>query len=118
MSPKPTSTKSTTPSVPDLSADDAVNQTTPKSGGFKGVLKSIGKGAANILLPGLGNTLGGGLSASLLGATMPGLGSSTTQYLVLQQQMQQQQLAFETMSTVLKCRADASMSAIRNMQIK
>src|SRR5215831_8669159 len=114
MSVKPT----TGLSIPDLNVnlDDTVNQATPgKSGGFAGVLKSIGKGAANILLPGLGSAIGGGLSSQLLGAAMPGLGSSTTQYLVLQQKMQQEQLAFETMSTVLKVRADASMSAIRNM---
>jgi hypothetical protein len=117
MSVKPTPT----PTVPDLnvSLDDVVSQATPtKSGGFAGVLKSIGKGAANIVLPGLGSTLGGGLSAKLLGAAMPGLGANTTQYLVMQQQMQQEQLAFETMSTVLKVRADTSMTAIRNMTIK
>jgi hypothetical protein len=111
----------TTPTVPDLnvSLDDVVSQATPgKSGGFAGVLKSIGKGAANILLPGLGSAIGGGLSSQLLAGAMPGLGSSTTQYLVLQQKMQQEQLAFETMSTVLKVRADSAMSAIRNMTIK
>jgi hypothetical protein len=115
MSVKPTSPLS----IPDLNVADVVNQATPgKSGGFAGVLKSIGKGAANILLPGLGTAIGGGLSAQLLGSAMPGLGSNTTQYLVMQQQMQQEQLAFETMSTVLKVRADTSMTAIRNMTIK
>jgi hypothetical protein len=54
----------------------------------------------------------------LLGAAMPTLGSNTTQYLAMQNQMQQEQIAFEMASTVLKIRADSSMAAIRNMQLK
>ena len=103
----------------DGNVDDILNQAQPsKSGGFKGVLSSIGKGAANLVLPGLGGVLGGGISSRLLGAAMPGLGTDATQYLAMQNQIQQQQIAFEMVSTVLKIRADSSMSAIRNMQIK
>ncbi|HKA01655.1 MAG TPA: hypothetical protein VKE70_34315 [Candidatus Solibacter sp.] len=103
----------------DVNVDDILKQAQPpKSGGFKRVLTSIGKGAANIILPGLGGGLGGGISARLLGAAMPTLGTDTTQYLAMQNQLQQEQIAFEMVSTVLKIRADSSMSAIRNMQIK
>jgi hypothetical protein len=103
----------------DVSVDDILKQAQPStSGGFKRVLTSIGKGAANILLPGLGGMLGGGISSQLLGAAMPSLGSDTTQYLAMQNQMQQQQIAFEMASTVLKIRGDSSMAAIRNMELK
>jgi hypothetical protein len=104
------------------SVDDILKQAQPpKPGGFKRVLTSIGKGAANaasIVLPGLSGALGGGISGSLLGASMPTLGTDTTQYLAMQNQIQQEQIAFEMASTVLKVRADSSMSAIRNMQLK
>jgi hypothetical protein len=109
----------------DVTVSDILNQAQPaKSSGFKRVMSSIGKGAANILLPGLGGlsglggALGGGISSQLLGAALPSMGSDTTQYLAMQNQMQQQQIAFEMVSTVLKIRADSSMSAIRNMQLK
>jgi hypothetical protein len=102
-----------------LNVDDILNQALPgKSGGFKGVLGTIGRTAANVILPGLGGAIGGGISGRLLGSMMPGLGSDVGQYLALQSQMQQEQLAFETASTVLKIRADTSMTAIRNMTIK
>jgi hypothetical protein len=104
---------------PDPSVNDTLNQTKPSKGSiFKSVLGTIGKSAANILLPGLGGTIGGGISSKILGAAMPGLGSDVTQYLALQQQLQQEQVSFETMSTVLKIRGDSSMSAIRNMTLK
>lgn len=103
----------------DANVDDILKQAQPsKSGGFKRVMSSIGKGAASILLPGLTGGLGGGISAKLLGAAMPALGSDTTQYLAMQNQIQQEQIAFEMASTVLKIRADSSMAAIRNMQLK
>jgi hypothetical protein len=103
----------------DANVGDVLNQTQPgKSGGFKGILGTIGRTAANVVLPGLGGVIGGGISSRLLGSMMPGLGTDVTQYLALQQQMQQEQLTFETMSTVLKVRADSSMTAIRNMTLK
>ena len=104
---------------PDLNVGEVLKQTLPgKTGGFKGVLGTIGRGAANVILPGLGGTLGTGIAGRLLGSMMPGLGSDPGQYLALQNQMQQEQIAFETASTVLKIRADTSMTAIRNMNIK
>jgi hypothetical protein len=112
MSVKPTSST-------DLNVDQIVNQALPgKSGGFKGVLGTIGRTAANVVLPGLGGAIGRGISGQVIGSMMPGLGSDVGQYLALQSQMQQEQLAFETASTVLKIRADTSMTAVRNMTIK
>src|SRR5262245_51779741 len=104
---------------PNLNVDDILNQALPgKPGGFKGVLGTIGRTAANVVLPWLCGAIGGGVSGRLLGSLMPSLGSDVGQYLSLQNQIQQEQLAFETASTVLKIRADTSMSAIRNMNIK
>src|SRR5215510_1908956 len=112
MSVKPTSST-------DLNPDQIINRALPgKSGGFKGVLGTIGRTAANVVLPGLGGAIGRGISGQVLGSMMPGLGSDVGQYLALQSQMQQEQLAFETASTVLKIRADTSMTAVRNMNIK
>jgi hypothetical protein len=104
---------------PDLNVSDIVKQSLPgKTGGFKGVLGTIGRTAASIMLPGIGGSLGTGIAGRLLGSMMPGLGSDPGQYLALQNQMQQEQIAFETASTVLKIRADTSMTAIRNMNVK
>jgi hypothetical protein len=103
----------------DINIDEILKQAQPsKGGGFKSVLGAIGRGALNIAFPGLGGALGGGIAGRLLGEAMPGIGSETTQYLALQRQLQQEQIAFETVSTVLKIRADTSMTAIRNMNVK
>jgi hypothetical protein len=103
----------------DLNIDEILNHAQPSKGGrFKSILGAIGRGALNIAFPGLGGAIGGGISARLLGSAMPGLGSDAGQYLAFQRQMQQEQLAFETVSTILKIRADTSMTAIRNMNIK
>ncbi|HWR49881.1 MAG TPA: hypothetical protein VN428_02170 [Bryobacteraceae bacterium] len=104
-----------TPS-PEYSIDDILKNTKPKGGGFKKVLGTIASGAANIFFPGLGGIIGGGLSNKVLGAAMPTLGGETTQFLQLQRQMLQEQRTFELMSTVLKCRHDSSMAAVRNMK--
>jgi hypothetical protein len=112
MSVKPTGT-------PDLNVDQIINQNLPsKSGGFKGVLGTIARTAANVALPGLGGALGRGVAGQVIGSMMPGLGGDVGQYLALQNQMQQEQLAFETASTVMKIRADTAMTAVRNMNIK
>ena len=85
MSVKPTSST-------DLNVDQIVNQALPgKSGGFKGVLGTIGRTAANVVLPGLGGAIGRGISGGVLGSMMPGLGSDVGQYLALQSQMQELQ---------------------------
>ena len=47
---------------------------------------------------------------------MPTLGSQTTQYLMLQRQIQQESLAFETASTVMKVRHDAALHAVENIK--
>lgn len=105
----------------DSSVDEILKQAQPsKGGGFKSVLGAIGRGALNIAFPGLGGALGvgGGIASRLLGSAMPGIGAETTQYLALQRQMQQEQVAFELASTLLKIKGDTTMTAIRNMNVK
>jgi hypothetical protein len=103
----------------DLNVDEILKHAQPaKTGGFKKVLGAIGRGALNIAFPGVGGALGGGIASRLLGSVLPGIGSETTQYLALQRQLQQEQITFETVSTILKIRADTSMTAIRNMNVK
>jgi hypothetical protein len=42
--------------------------------------------------------------------------AESMQYLQLQQQMNQAQVIFETASAIMKCRHDASLAAVRNIQ--
>jgi hypothetical protein len=103
----------------DPNANAPLNPVKPSKGQiFKSILGAAGKGAMNMLVPGLGSAIGGGISSQLFASQMPGLGSDVGQYLAMQQQLQQEQVSFETVSTVLKIRADSSMSAIRNMVLK
>jgi hypothetical protein len=88
----------------------------PGPKGVRGVFGSILTGVGNIIFPGLGTAIGAAVGGTALGAAMPGLGSETTQYLTLQRQIQLETIAFETASTVLKVRHDASMHAIQNMK--
>jgi hypothetical protein len=85
-------------------------QTPQQPSGFRRFLGAAVGIAGNILAPGfggiLGNMLGGGF----------GLGSSTNpaQYLQLQQQVDAQSEAFQTVSAVLKSKHDSAMAAIDN----
>lgn len=102
------------------SIDDITQYTQPpkKTGAFKAVLGGIARGAANIMFPGLGGILNAGsaISGQLLGSSMPGLGSQATQMLALQNQMNQEQLVFTTISTLIKVRHDSAVEAVRNMK--
>ena len=95
---------------------DQIMQTAqaPKASGFRRVLGGIVGGVGNIFAPGLGSAIGGMISGNSIN-TNPGLGDAT-QYLQLQQNMQNESRAFEAASAVLKSRHDAAMSAIRNMK--
>ena len=85
-------------------------------GGVRGVFGSILGGIGNMVFPGLGTVIGGAVAGAGLGGAMPTLGSETTQYLMLQQQMERESLAFETASTVMKVRHDAALHAVENMK--
>ena len=100
------------------SLNDILNVTTPRTptSGVRGVFSSLLGGVGNIMFPGLGSILGGAISGASLGAATPTLGDQSTQFLQLQNQIQQESLAYETMSTVLKSRYDASHEAIQNMK--
>ena len=83
-------------------------------GGFRRFLGAAMGIAGNIFAPGLGgilgNVLGGGLGLGSSSATNPG------QFLQLQQQIDAQQEAFQTVSAVLKSKHDSAMAAINNLK--
>jgi|SRR5580704_4795966 hypothetical protein len=115
--------------TPNYSIDQILQATqTPKQpGAFRRVLGAVVGGVGNLVAPGIGSLIGGTISGGIggiggsigiggIGASgVGGLGSDTMQYIQLQQQMSQQQEAFETASNVLKSKHDASMAAIRNI---
>jgi hypothetical protein len=98
------------------SVDQIMKLATPSAtGGVRGVFSSLLAGAGS-MIPGVGGIIAGAIRGSALAASMPTLGSDTTQYLQLQQQIQNESIAFETVSTVLKIRHDCALHAIENMK--
>ncbi len=104
-----------TPSIDDI-MKLASPTTLPGTSSARGVFGSILGGLGNMVFPGLGTVLGGAIGGAALGAAMPTLGGQTTQFLQLQQQIEQESLAYETASTVLKVRHDCAQQAIENMK--
>ena len=104
-------------SSPNYTLDQIVKGTKPakQPGAFRRVLGSVVGTVGNVLTPGLGGIIGNAISGNL-GANQTGLMDESMQFLQLQQQMNQEQRAFETASSVLKARHDAAMAAIRNIQ--
>ncbi len=115
-----------TPTTPNYGLDDILKLTNPSTsptagiqtgvGGFRRVLGSVVGGIGNVLMPGIGSVIGNAIGGSALGGVMPTLGSETTQYLALQQQIQRETLAFTTASTIMKERHTMAMDAVRNMK--
>lgn len=104
-----------TPSIDDIMK--LASPTVPGTGtGARGVFGSILGGIGNMVFPGLGTVLGGAITGAGLGAAMPTLGGQTTQFLQLQQQIENESLAFETASTVLKVRHDCALHAVENFK--
>ncbi len=102
--------------TPNYTIDQILQSTQVRQPGsrFRQVFGGIVGGATNLVAPGLGTAIGGMISGGRLNST--GLMGETTQFLELQRAMQMEARAFETASTVMKMRHDASMSAIRNMK--
>lgn len=102
---------------PDYSLDQILQgtQAAPKGpSAFRRVLGGVVGTVGNMFAPGLGGLIGNAISGST-GLGSSGLLNDSMQYLQLQKQMNQEQQAFETASSVLKARHDASMAAIRNI---
>jgi hypothetical protein len=104
---------------PASSADATLNtiiqdaQPPKQPGTFRRILGTVVGMAANVFAPGLGGLVGnltGGLGGANSASTDP------TQFLRLQQQMQSQSEAFQTVSNVLKSKHDSSMNAISNVK--
>jgi len=95
--------------------DQILQATQPQTqpSGFRRVLGGVIGGIGNVIAPGIGSVIGSaiaggsGLSGGLLG--------DTSKFLQLQQQMNVESEQFEAISSVMKSRHDASMSAIRNI---
>lgn len=114
-----TAAATNTLTLPDLSLNNILQQTQPST--FRRVLGGVVGTAANIAAPGIGGVVGNLISGgtnSLVTGLAGGLASGNSdpsQFLQLQQQMEQQQEAYETLSNVLKARHDAAMAAIQNI---
>jgi hypothetical protein len=96
-----------------------LNMTAPTSvgpSGARGIFSSILGGIGNLAFPGLGTIIGNAIGGSALGGAMPILGGQTTQYLQLQQQIENESIAFEMASNVLKVRHDSASKAIDNFK--
>ena len=107
-------TTTTSPLSPDLSLDQLIQGTQlPKPpGAFRRILGAAAGVAGNAVAPGMGSIL-----SSIIGGA--GLNSASTdpaQYLRLQQQMNAQAEAFQSISNVLKSRHDSAMAAINNLK--
>jgi hypothetical protein len=114
MTNNPNASIAGTPSIDDIMK--LASPTLPGPSGARGVFGSILGGIGNVVFPGLGTVLGGAITGAGLGAAMPTLGGQTTQFLQLQQQIEQESLAFETASTVLKVRHDCALHAVENFK--
>jgi len=108
---------------PSYSIDQILQATKPPStgGGFRSILGGLLGSVGNMFAPGIGGMIGnliGGGAGGLggLGGSVNGMMAESMQYLRLQQQMNQAQVVFETASAVMKCRHDASLAAVRNIQ--
>jgi hypothetical protein len=114
MTNNPNASIAGSPSIDDIMK--LASPTVPTPSAARGVFGSILGGLGNMVFPGLGTILGGAITGAGLGAAMPTLGGQTTQFLQLQQQIEQESLAFETASTVLKVRHDCALHAVENFK--
>jgi hypothetical protein len=99
----------------DASVNQIVQQAQPpkQPGGFRRFLGAAIGIAGNVFAPGIGGALG-----NLIGGGVGGLnsGSDPNQFLRLQQQMDAQSEAFQTVSAVMKSKHDSAMAAINNIK--
>jgi outer membrane lipoprotein SlyB len=108
------------PPSANYSIDQILQATQPPAqpSGFKRVLGGLLGGIGNIFAPGIGGMIGsaisGGLGGGIGGSGI--MGSDPMQYLRLQQQMNMEARYYDTLSAIMKCRHDSSMSAIKNIQ--
>ena len=106
--------------TPNYSIDSILNATQATaphhSGVFRRILGGVAGGALNMVAPGMGSLIGNAIAGGVPGISSNGLLGDAAQYLQLQQQIDAQTQAFETASNVLKCRHDAMMACIRNIQ--
>ena len=92
-------------------------QPQPQPSAFRRVLGGIVGGVGNMLMPGIGSMIGNAISGNsgMGGMNQAGLLGDSMKYLQFQQEISQQQEAFESVSAVIKSRHDSCMDAIRNI---
>ena len=98
------------------SIDQILQATKPPStgGGFRSILGGLLGSVGNMFAPGMGGMIGSLISGGA-GGGAGGLLGDSMQYLQLQKQMNAETEAFQTASTIMKCRHDSAMAAVRNM---
>ena len=82
----------------------------------RSIFSSLLGGTANMFFPGLGTIIGNAIGGSALTAGTPMLGGQTTQYLQLQQEIENESIAYNLASNVLQVRASCASKAIDNMK--
>ena len=98
----------------DTSLSDLINGVQPPKtpGAFRRFLGAAAGAAGNMFAPGMGSIL-----SSMIGGI--GLNSASmdpTQYLQLQQQINAQSEAFQSISNVLRSKHESAMAAINNLK--
>ena len=99
---------------PDMTLDDLINGVQPPKspGTFRRILGAAAGVAGNIFAPGMGSVL----SSIIGGAGLNSAATDPSQYLQLQQQINAQSEAFQSISNVLRSKHESAMAAINNLK--
>jgi hypothetical protein len=99
---------------PDMTLNDLINSVQPPKspGTFRRILGAAAGVAGNAFAPGMGSIL----SSVIGGAGLNSAATDPAQYLQLQQQINAQSEAFQSISNVLRSKHESAMAAINNLK--
>jgi hypothetical protein len=99
---------------PDTTLDDLIKNAQPPKppGTFRRILGAAAGIAGNAFAPGMGSILSGMIG----GIGLNSAATDPTQYLQLQQQINAQSEAFQSLSNVLRSKHESAMAAINNLK--
>jgi hypothetical protein len=99
---------------PDTTLDDLIKNAQPPKppGTFRRILGAAAGVAGNAFAPGMGSIL----SSMIGGIGLNSAATDPTQYLQLQQQINAQSEAFQSLSNVLRSKHESAMAAINNLK--